>query len=299
LLDEQYAELTVAIATLDRPAALARCLDALEAGSRLPAEIVVVDQSCDDETEHLVTRRRLARSSVRYLRQGRRGLSASRNAALAVASHRIVAMTDDDCVPGESWVAAIAEGFLAPEIDAVSGRVLPYGAETPGTYAMSSRLSTERGRFARRGPPWLAGSGGNFALRSEVWSELDGFDERLGAGSAGQAAEDMDFIYRMLAAGKTILYEPLAVIYHERQDLERRIASRWTYGYGLGAACGKWLRMGDAYALRVFGGWMLWRTLGLLAAVRARQGQAAAEHRLMLRGTLAGLRYGLRLGGRQ
>ena len=43
---KQYAELTVAIATLDRPVALARCLDALEVGSLLPAEIVVVDQSC-------------------------------------------------------------------------------------------------------------------------------------------------------------------------------------------------------------------------------------------------------------
>ena len=297
-MGKAYAQLTVAIATLGRPQALARCLDALDAGSLLPAEIVVVDQSAGDETEYLVTRRRPDRPAVHYIRQQRRGLSASRNAGLAAATHPIVAMTDDDCVPDEDWVAALAESFLVPEISAVTGRVLPYGPELPGAYAVSSRPSTERAHFAQKCPPWLVGSGGNLAVRCDVWSRLGGFDERLGAGSKGQAAEDMDFIYRMLAAGENILFEPRAVIYHERQDLGRRVATRWTYGYGVGAACGKWLRMGDAYALRLFAGWMLWRTRGLLAAVRTGQESAAAEHRLMLRGTIAGLAYGLRQGGR-
>jgi GT2 family glycosyltransferase len=287
----------VAIATLDRPYGVARCLDALEAGRMLPAEIVVVDQSAGDETEHLVTRQRRGIAPVRYIRQTRRGLSASRNAGLSMASQPIVAMTDDDCVPGEGWVDALAESFLATGVSAVSGRVLPLGPEVPGMYAVSSRLSTEQACFERKSPPWLAGSGGNFAVARDVWQRLGGFDERLGAGSRGQAAEDMDFIYRMLAAGERILYEPRAVIYHERQDLHRRIASRWTYGYGMGAACGKWLRTSDPYALRLLAGWIVWRSRGLLTALRLRETQAAQEHGLMLRGTLAGLAYGLRLGG--
>lgn len=294
---EQSARLTVAIATLDRPHGLARCLDALDAGSRLPAEIVVVDQSAGDETERLVTRGRRAVVPVHYIRQPRRGLSASRNSGIAVAAEPLVAMTDDDCVPGEGWVAALAAGFLGTGASAVSGRVLPYGPEAPGTYAVSSRLSTERACFESKSPPWLAGSGGNFAVRRDVWARLGGFDERLGAGSPGQAAEDMDFIYRMLAAGERVLYEPDAVIFHERQDFARRTASRWTYGYGIGAACGKWLRTKDPYALRLLGGWMLWRSRGLAAALRSREMRAAKEHSLMLRGTVAGLAYGLRLGG--
>ena len=116
---------------------------------------------------------------------------------------------------------------------------MPLGPETAGKYAVSSRLSEERALFERKAPPWLAGSGGNFAVRREVWSRLGGFDERLGAGTRGQSAEDMDFIYRMLSAGEKIVYEPAAVVYHERQDLRRRTASRWSYGYGMGAACGK------------------------------------------------------------
>jgi GT2 family glycosyltransferase len=295
-LVETRAGLTVAIATLGRPEGVTRCLDALDAGTLLPDEIVVVDQSADDETEHLVTRRPL-RVPLRYLRQARKGLSASRNAGLAAASQPLVAMTDDDCVPAEGWIAALAVAFASP-VAAVSGRVLPLGPERPGTYAVSSRLSEERAVFERKGPPWLAGSGGNFAVRRAVWEQLGGFDERLGAGTGGQSAEDMDFIYRMLAAGERVLYEPRAVIYHERQELSRRIASRWSYGYGMGAVCGKWLRGRDPYALRLLGGWLLWRSRGLLAGLRAGHGQAVTEHQLMLRGTLAGLGYGLRLGGR-
>lgn len=294
---ENRVGLTVAIATLSRPEGLARCLDALEAGTLLPEEIVVVDQSADDETERLVTQRRSVRVPLRYMRQPRKGLSASRNAGLAAAWQSLVAMTDDDCVPAEGWVAALAGAFAGP-VAAVSGRVLPLGPERPGTYAVSSRLSEECAAFERKGPPWLAGSGGNFAVRRAVWERLGGFDERLGAGTRGQSAEDMDFIYRMLAAGERVLYEPHAVIYHERQELSRRIASRWSYGYGMGAACGKWLRGRDPYALRLLGGWLLWRGRGLFAALRARHAQGITEHQLMLRGTLAGLGYGLRLGER-
>ncbi len=257
----------------------------------------MVDQSAGDETEHLIGSARHGVVPVRYVRQSRRGLSASRNQGLSVASCPVVAMTDDDCVPDQGWVAALADSFGADGVAAVSGRVMPYGPDVRGMYAVSSRLSTARATFERKGPPWMAGSGGNFAVRREVWSRLGGFDERLGAGSAGLAAEDMDFIYRMLCAGEKILYDPSAIVYHERQDLRRRTATRWSYGYGIGAACGKWLRLSDPYAARVLAGWMVWRTRGLLTAVRRREAQAINEHGLMLRGTLAGLAYGLRLRG--
>jgi GT2 family glycosyltransferase len=298
-LVEMRTGITVAIATLERPDGLMRCLDAVERGSRRPLEIVVVDQSAGDETERLVTWRPAGGAPVRYIRQPRKGLSASRNAGIAAATGSIVAMTDDDCVPGDGWLDALARAFRAPGVSGVSGRVLPLGPESAGKYAMSSRLSPEPALFARKAPPWLAGSGGNFAVRKDVWTRLGGFDERLGAGTRGQSAEDMDFIYRMMAAGESIAYEPDAVVYHERQDLGRRTASRWSYGYGMGAACGKWLRMGDPYALRLLAGWLLWRSRGLLEALGSRQGQAVTEHRLMLGGTLAGLGYGLQLGERR
>ena len=44
----------VAVATVDRPDSLGRCLDALLSGPTLPAEIVVVDQGGIDATRAVV-----------------------------------------------------------------------------------------------------------------------------------------------------------------------------------------------------------------------------------------------------
>src|SRR3954451_2963388 len=49
--------LTVVISTLDRPAQLARCLDALLAGTCMPAEIVVVDQGDTSITAQIISAR--------------------------------------------------------------------------------------------------------------------------------------------------------------------------------------------------------------------------------------------------
>ena len=66
---------------------------------------------------------------------------------------------------------------------------------------------------------WEIGAGANMAFRRELIDEIGLFDERLGAGASG-CSEDSEFWYRSLAAGRTCLYEPRAVVYHHhRRDL--------------------------------------------------------------------------------
>jgi GT2 family glycosyltransferase len=59
----------------------------------------------------------------------------------------------------------------------------------------------------------MIGAGANMAFRRPVFDQLGFFDERLGAGAAG-CSEDSEFWYRMLDAGLSIRYEPLAVVQH-------------------------------------------------------------------------------------
>ena len=286
------ADLTVAVATLDRPEGLARCLEALAAGEVLPAEVIVVDQGRGAE-EVVETMDRLP---VRLLRQERRGLAASRNLALAEASRPVLAVTDDDCVPDAGWVAAVEQALGTDSFDAVTGRVLPLGPERPGLYAVSSRVSEAPAEFAGRALPWLVGTGGNFAARRDVLLHCGGFDERLGAGSPGGSGEDMDLLYRLLRSGARIRYEPRAVVYHERQPRDRRLASRSSYGRGIGACCGLWLRGRDPHALGVLAGWLRMRGGMAAGAVRRRQWASVREELLVLGGTARGLIYGLRAG---
>lgn len=290
------AGITVAVAACDRPAPLARCLEAIARGATLPAQLVVVDQSADGGVEAEVGTLVVPGVAVHYIRQPRLGLSASRNAALAAATEPVIAFTDDDCVPDRGWLAAVQASLaVSSPPAAVAGRVLPLGEPTPDTYLVSPRVADQPTDYRAGAVPWAVGTGGNFAA-SRAWLDRVGrFDERLGAGSPGKAAEDADLIYRILRAGGVVRYEPDAVVYHERQTEQQRLRSRWTYGFGIGAACALWVRRGDFGALRLLGTWAGKQVMLLGRALVSRDGFLARQRLLSLRGGTRGLFYGIRL----
>lgn len=146
--------------------------------------------------------------------------------------------------------------------------------------------------------PWQVGSGNNFAFRREWLAAVGGNDERLGPGSRGRGGVDMDLFYRLLRAGARIRYEPAATVLHAMATPPERLARRVPYGYGMGAAVGIWLRERDAFAALVLARWLalrLRRALGGLARLDLRR---VYEEALVLRGTAAGLAFGLRSGPR-
>jgi GT2 family glycosyltransferase len=287
------SEPTVAVAvatTGARPDSVLRCLEAVLRGTRAPERLLVVDQGAGDALERALASLRTERGTLlERMPQDRRGLSASRNLALEHTSEEIVAVTDDDCVPSADWVQALVAAFgdaSSPAI--VTGPVLALAAVGERSEAVSSRTRTTACTFHRRVAPWHVGTGGNMAFRRELLGALR-FDERLGAGSAGRAGEDIDLIARALAAGLPIRFDPAAVVRHERQTPSRRSESRFDYGFGVGAALGLAIGWRDPRAGVDLASWLLLR--GRLAVRRRRIG----EELRMLHGTLAGLSYGVRL----
>ena len=288
--------ISAAIAACDRPEGVLRCLEAILGGEVLPAEVIVVDQSRDDRVASALAGAGRPDCPVRHLRRPRQGLSASRNVALAEAAHAVVAFTDDDCVPDGRWIATVHEALTAdPDLAAVTGRVLPLGEERPGTHVVSPRDSTMAREYTGRAVPWTVGTGGNFAARREWLTRAGGFDERLGAGSAGRAAEDADLLYRLLAAGGRIRYEPRAVVYHERQTAAQRLASREGYAHGIAAFCALRARRGEVYAGRLLGGYVAGQAGALARSVLRRDWFLARQRLLALRGCATGVLYGLRV----
>ena len=287
--------ISVAIATLDRPEGLRRCVEALLAGAVLPDEIVVVDQGNGTRTETLLRELGPVAAGIVHVRQGRRGLSASRNAGLEAATSTVVAVTDDDCVPDASWIGELKRAFAAKDApDAVCGRVLPLGPAEPDRVAVSSRTSKVPREFTGNALPWVVGTGANFAARRDLVRAAGGYDERLGAGSAGGAGEDLDVVRRLLRHGARIRYEPRSLVYHERQAAARRRATRSSYGRGAGACFGLWLRERDLFALRALTAWVALRLRRLALGATQRDGGAVREELVVLAGTLAGVAYGLR-----
>ena len=285
------AAISVAISTRDRPQALARCLASLRAGSVLPAEVIVVDQSRGDDTRRLLGGAR----DVRYVPHAGSGLGASQNIAFAHAAQDVVAVTDDDCVVDVRWLEAVESGLSGPRAPAaLTGRVMPLGPDTPGRYPVSTRQSTVPRQFSIRSRPWEVGSGNNFAVRREWWERIGGNDERLGPGAPGLGAVDIDLFYRLLRTGAGVRYEPAAVVFHERTTLRGRSERRFPYGHGIGAMCAVWLRSGDLRAVLILARWLGFRLRRLLRGLRGADLTLAHEELLVLMGTVCGVVRGAR-----
>jgi GT2 family glycosyltransferase len=288
------AEVTVAIATMGRPAALARCLAAIARGTVLPGEVVVVDQAPSAASRSVVAEATLLR--VTHLERRPRGVSAARNAALDAAAGRVIAYTDDDCQPDPTWLEAIAAAFARPPAPAaVTGRVLPLGPRPPGGVAVSLRSSTVGADYRGRTLPSRPGTGGNLAIEAATLRTIGGWDARFGPGAPGRAAEDVELLYRLTAAGCRVRYEPGAVVRHDWQQPGQRLRSRWSYGYGYGALCGMLVRGGDRFGLRALAIQARYYLRELVT--RARQGDRSAidEHVRSLAGLAAGWLRGLTL----
>lgn len=239
-------------------------------------------------------------ADVRYLEQGKLGLSASRNLALASANGELLAVTDDDCAPDQGWVAGLIAAFQdASQPVAVTGPIRAFeGVPPPGMYAISLREAEHARIFAVRAIPWMVGSGGNFAARVPDLRQIGGWDERLGVGTPGQAAEDCELIDRIFLAGGTIYYTPDAVVRHAWQTRDRRKSTRWSYGFGIGALCGIRAADRDTYAAKMVASYAGLH-LPALARAAARLNWDQASERLAALGALVpGCIYGFRVGAR-
>jgi GT2 family glycosyltransferase len=290
------AAISVGIPTLNRAAALGRCLDALLDSTVRPAEIIVIDQGDGDSAAQVARSRATADVAISCIQQQRRGLSAARNEIVRRAQHPIVVVTDDDCVPDRAWLAALLAAFdRLPAPAAVSGRVLALPPQGDATFPVSLRTDTSPADFTEVTLPWLIGTGANFAARRDLLRQIGGYDERLGAGSPGQAAEDLELLLRLVRGGARVRYAPDAVVYHECQSAARRKTTRWSYGYGIGALAGMLLRRGDTYGLTLLLASLQSIGRRVARAGLARDGGALHQGALSVAGTMRGTWYGWRV----
>jgi len=243
-------EASVVIATRDRPDALGVAVESILAADRVPAELIVADQSTreppplpSNDTVELV-----------HLRLRSVGSSRGRNAAIAVARHEVLVFTDDDVKVERDWLSRLVEPLLASEErTAVTGAVLAPDEGAVQGHVPSLTYRTEPETFSGRpfADPLFPN---NMAMRRRAFDEVGLFDDRFGGGTVFPAAEDSDFGYRLLEAGYRIEFVPDAVLYHfgARQGMDL-LRLNWGYGRGQGAFYAKHMSLSDRYMLRRFG----------------------------------------------
>jgi glycosyltransferase involved in cell wall biosynthesis len=117
--------ISVVIPSCDRPEALRSCLMRLAPGAQtLPPEfyeVIITDDSASDSICDVVAKEF---PWARWIRGPRRGPAANRNCGAKAASSEWIAFTDDDCVPQNNWLFALAREMAADDADLLEGRTI-------------------------------------------------------------------------------------------------------------------------------------------------------------------------------
>lgn len=298
--------ISVIIPTKNRPADLENVVASLLVQTKPPIELLIVDQSEDEESRLRVERLLAAAQrhpqplviTLRYLRVPFvTGGAAARNLAMDLAQGGIWLFLDDDVVLEPEFLAALCAAYRAhPEAVGISGVVTNY-TRPPWPYRCWRALFA-RGCFHddRQGVYWRAQhsrrgmvrqvtrlGGGLMSFRAAAVGRLR-FDENLTGVCDG---EDVDFCSR-LGQDAVLLMTPAARLTHcqstigrERDHPLRRQVRSDAYLYRRnwrrrrGARLGfAWLQLGYALAALAAslrrGTWAPWRAL--------RAGLADARH---------------------
>jgi glycosyltransferase involved in cell wall biosynthesis len=198
-------EVSVVVPTFERPELLERCLAALVAQTFDPSafEIVIADDAASDctrrQVEHWRSRCLRTGPAIHYLPvRDSHGPAAARNAGWRFAWGRVIAFTDDDCIPKPEWLSAGVRA-IRNGATGVSGRVVVPLPDDPTDYERNAAgLATAEFVTANC-----------FYVRSAL-EAVGGFDERF----AMAWREDSDLWLTFIGRGETLVSAEDAVVVH-------------------------------------------------------------------------------------
>ena len=208
--------------------------DSLIRSSRITGSAVVINQ-CDREEEQVFA---TENGCVRFLSTTQRGLTRSRNMAIANSDADVCLLCDDDEVFVEGYEEKILTAYEnLPQADVVIFRMVdrscPFGDEARQLkFPQTMHVASWQISFRRES-----------LLRKHVR-----FDELLGAGSGNGAEEELKFLLDCQRAGLQIWYAPVDIAsvaqaestwfdgFNEKFFYDRGATTRYILGAPLAAA---------------------------------------------------------------
>ncbi len=220
---------SVVVATHNRERRLGDLLDALRAQTH-PSErfeVVIVDDGSSDGTERLLAgaagRGDLPLRAIRI--DPGAGRAAARERGWRSARGKLIAFTDDDCVPEPGWLAAGIAACADRPGAIVQGRTEPVAAELEEAGDVR-RAFTRTIRVPELDPGFATC---NIFYPRELLERVGGFDvERYGR---VHGSEDSDLAWRAIARGARAAFASDAVVRHAVNWLgplgKLRFAATW------------------------------------------------------------------------
>ena len=230
----------VAVCTFRRNEPLRRLLEAVRCNSDALGEaarvgVVVVDDNPDEQAREVCDGfRDVFALGLHYRTSGRGNISIARNIALetAIELGDWIAMTDDDCVPVDTWLSSYLEMQAATGADALTGPcVLQVSAEAPKWLREQPFLEDGQFRF-EDGTPMVIAATNNSFFRASFFRERPRlrFEPELGV----TGGEDMVFFRTASRAGLSIRFSARSIVRGieppERQNFRYQLRSRFWLG---------------------------------------------------------------------
>jgi GT2 family glycosyltransferase len=177
-------------------------------------EIVIVDQSDNPYPESF--RDPACREKVKYVHLERKNLPNARNVGIARSDGRIILFLDDDVEPDADLLYFHYMNYRNKKVGGVSGRVkekvsLTNTSTAGGTIALSGRTLMNFESLSKH--PVCSACGANMSFSRDAVEKTGNFDSRFDGISL---LEEVDYSYRIRAAGYEIMYEPKASVNHFR-----------------------------------------------------------------------------------
>lgn len=220
-------KISVIISTYDDPIDFVeKCLDSLLSQEKVN-EIIIVDSSKKGYIKEFC--QSLNVNNINYIFTPPKGLSDARNKGMEIVKNNIVAFTDSDCIVDRNWADNICKSF-ADNVAIVGGKVLPKWMSRPNKILHNSAIaqgfysSFDMGEELKDVDQIF---GGNFAINKNLitnklfLTELGRKKENLLCG------EEIMLCRQIKDVGLKIIYNPLAIVWHQIPEERSKLKWMW------------------------------------------------------------------------
>ncbi len=173
--DSPSPRFSILIASYNRAHLLPRCLDSILGQTYAQFEAIVIDDGSTDDTAERVRAYAEKDSRFRYLYQQNQGANAARNYGSRQARGEYVLVFDSDDEARPEWLSRL-NWLIAESMPVVASCGIDFFDER-GTYLRSHQPPDNYGGTTSGGV-YLSGT---YAVKREVFLEMDGFAEHLPA----------------------------------------------------------------------------------------------------------------------
>ena len=216
---------SVVATVLNEASSLPHLLNGLAAQTRLPDEVVICDGGSTDGTLPLLEAE--SRLPLRVIRRPGGNISQGRNAAIEVATGKVIAVTDAGVRLSPQWLEKIVAPFEDAATQAVAGFFVP-DSQTAFETAMGATVLPE---LREIDPMHFNPSSRSVAFRKSAWAAVGGYPEWL------DYCEDLIFDFRIRDQYGPFVFAPGATVhFRPRSSIRAFFVQYYRYARGDGKA---------------------------------------------------------------